>query len=47
MANRSNNNSNKSASKNTSTKNNRPKPMTPKAGFTSTRRRYESGGKTN
>lgn len=26
---------------------NRPKPMTPKAGYTQTRRRYGNGGKVN
>jgi len=31
---------------NASKGNGRPKPMTPKAGFTQTRRRYEGGGKT-
>ena len=36
--------SNKSTSKSTSS--NRPKPMTPKAGYTQTRRRYGEGGKT-
>ena len=41
-------NSSKSTSRSTSNSySNRPKPMTPKAGYTQTRRRYGTGGKVN
>lgn len=41
--------SSKSTSRSTSNSSysNRPKPMTPKAGYTQTRRRYGTGGKVN
>lgn len=39
---------NKSSSRNAaSSSSRRPKPMTPKAGYTQTRRRYGEGGKAN